>query len=93
MQDVLCLRRKGGSGGTLALEFRAMFIFMISAVSRGIWSSVGGVVQDSSANQPAVTVIRFSVRVPVLSEQMAVAPPIVSQAANTCTSHTHVWCI
>lgn len=34
-------------------------------------------------NQPSVTVILFSVSVPVLSLQMAVAPPMVSQAAST----------
>ena len=37
------------------------------------------------ANQPATTVMRFSVSVPVLSEQIVVAPPMVSQAASTRT--------
>lgn len=45
----------------------------------GAWSSL------APANQPSVTVMRFSVSVPVLSEQIAVAPPIVSQAASTRT--------
>jgi hypothetical protein len=37
----------------------------------------------SPAAQAATTVIRFCVRVPVLSEQMLVALPMVSQAAST----------
>ena len=37
------------------------------------------------ANQPSTTVIRFSVSVPVLSEQMAVVLPIVSHAESTRT--------
>ena len=45
----------------------------------GAWSSF------APANHPSVTVMRFSVSVPVLSEQMAVAPPIVSHAASTRT--------
>mmetsp|Transcript_4769 Transcript_4769/g.13708 ORF Transcript_4769/g.13708 Transcript_4769/m.13708 type:complete len:259 (+) Transcript_4769:3629-4405(+) len=36
-------------------------------------------------NHPSTTVMRFSVSVPVLSEQMADAPPMVSQAASTRT--------
>ena len=34
-------------------------------------------------SQPCTTVMRFSVSVPVLSEQMSVALPIVSHAAST----------
>ena len=37
------------------------------------------------AMTPAVTVMRFSVSVPVLSLQMVVAPPIVSHAARKRT--------
>jgi hypothetical protein len=37
----------------------------------------------SPPNHAFVTVMRFSVNVPVLSEQMSVALPIVSHAANT----------
>ena len=41
---------------------------------------------DSSPNQPSTTVMRLQVRVPVLSEQIVVALPIVSQAAKTLFS-------
>lgn len=40
-----------------------------------------------SANHPSTTVMRFSVRVPVLSEQMFVAFPIVSHAAIIRIKH------
>lgn len=60
-----------------------MLSFTASARLTGRSASDGSFDQRSSANQPVNTVMRFSVRVPVLSEQMAVAPPIVSQAAKT----------
>jgi len=50
-------------------------------------------------NQPSTTVMRFSVSVPVLSEQMADAPPMVSHAASTrtkllsCTKIINAWTI
>lgn len=43
----------------------------------GVWLNI------LPLNQPSVTVMRFSVSVPVLSLQMAVAPPMVSHAAST----------
>ena len=61
-----------------------MFRLRTSLSCGGKSSAVGGEVHILPANQPVTTVIRFSVRVPVLSEQIAVAPPIVSQAAKTC---------
>ena len=45
----------------------------------------GTVAHDRPPNHPSVTVILFSVSVPVLSEQIAVAPPMVSHAASTRT--------
>ena len=62
---------------------------MVSASFRllGRSAAEGGVGHIFPANQPVTTVMRFSVRVPVLSEQMAVAPPIVSHAAKTCKQH------
>mmetsp|Transcript_211 Transcript_211/g.230 ORF Transcript_211/g.230 Transcript_211/m.230 type:complete len:214 (+) Transcript_211:727-1368(+) len=68
-----------------ALELTAEFRTKISRAVGEISSSFGSRSNIVPANQPSTTVIRFSVRVPVLSEQMAVAPPMVSQAANTRT--------
>jgi len=71
-----------------ALELRAQLSSRWVARS-GSSDSRGGDGRASVAPTPprraATTVIRFSVSVPVLSEQMAVAPPIVSQAARTRT--------
>jgi hypothetical protein len=49
----------------------------------GTSSAAGVVLCTLPPNHPSVTVILFSVSVPVLSLQMAVAPPMVSQAAST----------
>ena len=65
-------------------EFKAMFIMSTSVRLAGRSEAEGGDDHILPANQPATTVMRFSVNVPVLSEQIAVAPPIVSQAAKTC---------
>lgn len=70
---------------TLALEFNAMFIWISADSIEGRSSALGRSPHIRPANQPETTVMRFSVNVPVLSEQMAVAPPIVSHAANTRT--------
>jgi hypothetical protein len=48
-------------------------------------SGVGAWLSLTPLNQPSTTVMRFSVSVPVLSLQMAVAPPMVSHAASTRT--------
>jgi hypothetical protein len=74
-----------GVGNTL--ELRAMFMEMMSVRTGGSSAAEGGLGHCLPANQPVTTVMRFSVRVPVLSEQMAVAPPMVSQAASTCGKH------
>lgn len=70
-------------GGGSTFEFRAMFMEMTSASTGGSSAADGGLGHCWPANQPVTTVMRFSVRVPVLSEQMAVAPPMVSHAAST----------
>lgn len=48
---------------------------------------ISGVATSLFPNQPSTTVILFSVRVPVLSEQIVVALPIVSQAARDLIEH------
>lgn len=74
----------------LTLEFRAMFIVRMSLRLAGKSEADGGDGHNLPANQPVTTVMRFSVSVPVLSEQMAVAPPMVSQAARTCKARSSV---
>jgi hypothetical protein len=58
---------------------------MSSRAPSGTCPGSGTLANLTPANHPSVTDILFSVSVPVLSEQMAVAPPMVSQAASTRT--------
>mmetsp|Transcript_27523 Transcript_27523/g.51159 ORF Transcript_27523/g.51159 Transcript_27523/m.51159 type:complete len:208 (-) Transcript_27523:240-863(-) len=70
---------------TRAVEHVAMPCRMISRASSEMSGVHSGSVVSSwalFAKTPLTTVMRFSVKVPVLSEQMLVALPIVSQAAR-----------
>ena len=62
-----------------------MLVCSVRCRACGSSASAGGASHMRPANQPATTVMRFSVSVPVLSEQMVVAPPMVSHAASTRT--------
>ena len=62
-----------------------MFVCSVRCRACGSAASEDGASHIRPANQPATTVMRFSVSVPVLSEQMVVAPPMVSHAASTRT--------
>lgn len=67
------------------LELRALLKAMSLSADSGKSDGAGSLSYFLPENQPSTTVMRFSVRVPVLSEQMAEAPPMVSQAASTRT--------
>mmetsp|Transcript_8941 Transcript_8941/g.29394 ORF Transcript_8941/g.29394 Transcript_8941/m.29394 type:complete len:257 (-) Transcript_8941:1175-1945(-) len=77
------LMRPSSSGTRNALLLSAMPRARQSTTGA---ESVGGIeVSFLPANHPSTTVMRFSVRVPVLSLQICVAPPIVSHAAKKRT--------
>ena len=66
-------------------ELRAQFNEISLTAATGSCDGAGTDAYFWPANQPSTTVMRFSVSVPVLSEQIAVALPIVSQAESTRT--------
>lgn len=71
--------------GEPTLELRAQFRAISRAAASGMSEGIGRRSYFLPENQPSTTVMRFSVSVPVLSEQMAEAPPMVSHAASTRT--------
>ena len=62
-----------------------------SCFSSGCWPDAAMSLRDTPPNQPSTTVMRFSVKVPVLSEQMVVALPMVSHAAKMRMKHLSAY--